>query len=91
VLLLHEPFSELDADLRARMRELVRRVQRELAVTVLFVTHDQQEAIELADDVVLMARRAGRGRRATVAVLHRPAEPRGGPFLRSGERGARRR
>ncbi len=54
VLLLDEPFSQLDADLRARMRELVRRVQRELAVTMLFVTHDQQEAVELADDVVLM-------------------------------------
>ncbi len=54
VLLLDEPFSQLDADLRGRMRELVRRVQRELAVTMLFVTHDQQEAAELADDVVLM-------------------------------------
>jgi putative spermidine/putrescine transport system ATP-binding protein len=54
VLLLDEPFSQLDADLRGRMRELVRRVQRELAVTMLFVTHDQQEAVELADDVVLM-------------------------------------
>jgi ABC-type Fe3+/spermidine/putrescine transport system ATPase subunit len=54
VLLLDEPFSQLDADLRQRMRELVRRVQRELAVTTLFVTHDQQEAVELADAVVLM-------------------------------------
>jgi ABC-type Fe3+/spermidine/putrescine transport system ATPase subunit len=54
VLLLDEPFSQLDAALRERMRELVRGVQRELAVTMLFVTHDQQEAVDLADDVALL-------------------------------------
>ena len=54
VLLLDEPFSALDAELRHRMRELVRRVQRELSITMLFVTHDQQEAVDLADDVALM-------------------------------------
>ncbi|WP_172457699.1 ABC transporter ATP-binding protein [Pseudonocardia sp. N23] len=54
VLLLDEPFSALDAELRHRMRELVRRVQRELSITMLFVTHDQQEAVDLADAVVLM-------------------------------------
>ncbi|MGQ0573631.1 MAG: ABC transporter ATP-binding protein [Pseudonocardia sp.] len=54
VLLLDEPFSALDAELRHRMRELVRRVQRELSITMLFVTHDQQEAVDLADTVVLM-------------------------------------
>ncbi len=54
VLLLDEPFSQLDAALRERMRELVRGVQRELAVTMLFVTHDQQEAVDLADDIALL-------------------------------------
>ncbi|MBC8093561.1 MAG: ABC transporter ATP-binding protein [Pseudonocardia sp.] len=54
VLLLDEPFSALDAELRHRMRELVRSVQRELSITMLFVTHDQQEAVGLADAVVLM-------------------------------------
>jgi ABC-type Fe3+/spermidine/putrescine transport system ATPase subunit len=54
VLLLDEPFSALDAQLRQRMRALVRRVQRELSMTMLFVTHDQQEAVELADGVALM-------------------------------------
>ncbi|HZG91774.1 MAG TPA: ABC transporter ATP-binding protein [Pseudonocardia sp.] len=54
VLLLDEPFSALDAELRHRMRELVRRVQRELSITMLFVTHDQQEAVDLADTVGLM-------------------------------------
>jgi putative spermidine/putrescine transport system ATP-binding protein len=54
VLLLDEPFSALDAELRLRMRELVRRLQRELSITMLFVTHDQQEAVDLADTVALM-------------------------------------
>jgi putative spermidine/putrescine transport system ATP-binding protein len=54
VLLLDEPFSQLDADLRERMRELVRGLQRELAITTLFVTHDQQEAVDLADAIVLL-------------------------------------
>ena len=58
VLLLDEPFSALDAELRHRMRELVRRVQRELSITMLFVTHDQQEAVDLADDVALPAERS---------------------------------
>ena len=54
VLLLDEPFSALDAGLRERMRELVRRVQRELGITTLFVTHDQQEALDVADAVALL-------------------------------------
>jgi putative spermidine/putrescine transport system ATP-binding protein len=54
VLLLDEPFSALDAELRLRMRELVRRLQRELSITMVFVTHDQQEAVDLADSVALM-------------------------------------
>jgi ABC-type Fe3+/spermidine/putrescine transport system ATPase subunit len=54
VLLLDEPFSALDAALRHRMRDLVSHLQRELSITTLFVTHDQQEAVDLADRVVLM-------------------------------------
>jgi ABC-type Fe3+/spermidine/putrescine transport system ATPase subunit len=54
VLLLDEPFSQLDADLRSRMRDLLRRLQRQLAITTLFVTHDQQEAVEVADEIALM-------------------------------------
>ncbi len=54
VLLLDEPFSALDSELRAQMRLLVREVQRRLAVTTLFVTHDQSEAVELADTIALM-------------------------------------
>jgi ABC-type Fe3+/spermidine/putrescine transport system ATPase subunit len=54
VLLLDEPFSQLDADLRSRMRDLLRSLQRQLAITTLFVTHDQQEAVEVADEIALM-------------------------------------
>lgn len=54
VLLLDEPFSQLDAELRVRVRELVRAVQRDLGVTTLFVTHDRHEALEIADAVALL-------------------------------------
>ena len=54
VLLLDEPFSQLDAGLRVEMRELVRSLQQQLEVTTLFVTHDQEEAVGLSDQVALM-------------------------------------
>jgi ABC-type Fe3+/spermidine/putrescine transport system ATPase subunit len=54
VLLLDEPFSQLDADLRGEMRRLVRELHDESELTTLFVTHDQDEAVELADRVALL-------------------------------------
>lgn len=54
VLLLDEPLSNLDAHLRDEMRELIRRIQQETRVTTLFVTHDQEEAVILADKIALM-------------------------------------
>ncbi len=54
VLLLDEPLSNLDAHLRDRMRELILSVQRSLGVTAIFVTHDQEEAVVLADRIALM-------------------------------------
>jgi len=54
VLLLDEPLSALDENLRAEMRALVRRLQRRLAITTIFVTHDQREACELGDRVALL-------------------------------------
>lgn len=54
VLLLDEPFSALDASLRVEVRDLVRGLQQELGVTTLFVTHDQEEAVSMADDVALL-------------------------------------
>ena len=54
VLLLDEPLSSLDAHLRSEMRDLIIALQRETAVTTLLVTHDQQEALVMADSVALM-------------------------------------
>jgi ABC-type Fe3+/spermidine/putrescine transport system ATPase subunit len=67
VLLFDEPLSNLDAKLRAAMRSEIRRIQRMLAITSLYVTHDQDEAMSLSDRVVVM----NKGRVEQVAT---PAE-----------------
>lgn len=54
ILLLDEPFSSLDALLRVRLREELRHIQRQLRITAIFVTHDQEEALSLADRIALM-------------------------------------
>jgi ABC-type Fe3+/spermidine/putrescine transport system ATPase subunit len=54
VLLLDEPLSNLDAHLRFEMRDLIRALQREMGITTIFVTHDQEEAVVLADRVALI-------------------------------------
>ena len=54
IFLMDEPLSNLDAKLRAEMREEIRTLQRRLGVTMLYVTHDQVEAVTMADQVVLM-------------------------------------
>ena len=54
VLLLDEPFSNLDANLRLRMRREVRDIQRRFGVTMLFVTHDREEAMAFGDRIALM-------------------------------------
>ena len=55
ILLLDEPFSSLDAILRVRLREELRRIQRRLHITAIFVTHDQEEALTLADRIAVMS------------------------------------
>lgn len=54
VLLMDEPFSALDPGLRVEMRELLSRIQKEFRVTVLFVTHDRDEAFALSDRIAVM-------------------------------------
>ena len=54
VLLLDEPFSALDAKIRAQMREELKRIQREAGLTVIFVTHDQEEAMAISDRIAVM-------------------------------------
>jgi sulfate transport system ATP-binding protein len=75
VLLLDEPFGALDARVRKELRAWLRRLHEEIHVTSVFVTHDQEEALELADRVVVMSR----GRIEQVGtpddVYHAPANP----------------
>ena len=56
VLLLDEPFSALDAKIRMQMREELRKIQTDLNITVVFVTHDQEEAMMLSDRIVVMSK-----------------------------------
>jgi putative spermidine/putrescine transport system ATP-binding protein len=73
VLLLDEPLSALDAKVRAQLRDQIRRIQLEVGITTLFVTHDQEEALAIADRVGVM--REGRIEQlaAPTEVYSRPA------------------
>ncbi|MEW9530128.1 ABC transporter ATP-binding protein [Microbispora sp. NPDC049125] len=75
VLLLDEPLSALDAKVRVTLREEIRRLQLSLGITTIFVTHDQEEALSMADRVAVL--RAGRLEQvADPATLYdRPATP----------------
>jgi putative spermidine/putrescine transport system ATP-binding protein len=75
VLLLDEPLSALDAKVRVSLREEIRRLQIELGVTTLFVTHDQEEALSMADRVAVL--RAGRVEQVGTPdrIYERPATP----------------
>src|SRR5205814_9050481 len=55
VLLLDEPFGALDAQVRKELRKWLRRLHDEVHVTTVFVTHDQEEAMEVADSIVVIA------------------------------------
>ncbi len=73
LLLLDEPLSALDAGLRRSLREEIRRIQDELRLTTLYVTHDQEEALALSDRIAVM--REGRIEQIGTPqeVYHRPA------------------
>ena|SRR5690625_2365368 len=81
VLLLDEPFGALDAKVRQDLRRWLRDLHRELDVATIFVTHDQDEALDVADRIVVM----NRGRIEQVAapqeLLDRPATPFVADFL----------
>ena len=55
VLLLDEPLSALDAKIRVALRQEIRQIQRQLGITTVYVTHDQEEALELSDRIVVMS------------------------------------
>jgi len=81
VLLLDEPLSNLDAKVRQRLRVEVRRLQRRVGITTIYVTHDQEEALAIADRVVLL--RGGRVVQAGTPeeVYRRPASVFAADFL----------
>ncbi len=75
VLLLDEPFGALDAKVRKELRRWLRRLHDELHVTSIFVTHDQEEALEVADRVVLMNKGQVEQAGTPQQVWDQPASP----------------
>ncbi len=73
VLLLDEPFSNLDAKLRERARTWLKHLQTELGLTTLFVTHDQDEALSLSDRIVVMNEGSVLQVGTPEDIYHRPA------------------
>ncbi|MEZ5912463.1 MAG: ABC transporter ATP-binding protein [Paracoccaceae bacterium] len=67
VLLFDEPLSNLDAKLRRHVREEIREIQQNLGLTVVYVTHDQEEALAVSDEIVVM-------KNAAIAQIGRPRE-----------------
>jgi sulfate transport system ATP-binding protein len=77
VLLLDEPFGALDAKVRKELRRWLRRLHDDLHVTSIFVTHDQEEALEVADQVVLM----NKGRVEQLGTPDERLQPPASPFV----------
>jgi putative spermidine/putrescine transport system ATP-binding protein len=75
VLLLDEPLSALDAKVRAQLRDQIRRIQLEVGITTLFVTHDQEEALAIADRVGVMKDGRLEQLAPPTEVYSRPATP----------------
>ena len=72
LLLMDEPLAALDKHLRERMQSEIKAIQRKLAITVLYITHDQQEAMTLADMLVVMNRGRAEQVGPPLEVYHRP-------------------
>lgn len=75
ILLMDEPFSRLDAQTRSLMHEEVLRIHEMKHMTIVFVTHDVEESVVLADRVAVMAPRPGRIRELVEIELPRPRDP----------------
>ena len=73
VLLLDEPLSALDAKIRVSLRREIREIQRELGITTIFVTHDQEEALSISDRVVVMNQGRAEQVGAPHEIYNRPA------------------
>ncbi len=75
VLLLDEPFGALDAKVRKELRDWLRRLHHEVNVTTVFVTHDQEEAMEVADELVVMNRGRVEQVGTPAEIYDRPTTP----------------
>jgi len=75
VLLMDEPLSNLDALLRESVRVELKELQRRLGITMIYITHDQSEALALADQLIVMTKAAIAQRGDPKAVYERPADP----------------
>jgi sulfate transport system ATP-binding protein len=75
VLLLDEPFGALDAQVRAELRRWLRRLHDEIHITSVFVTHDQEEALEVADRIVVMNKGKVEQVGTSDEVYEHPASP----------------
>ena len=73
VLLLDEPLSALDAKVRVSLRTEIREIQRELGITTIFVTHDQEEALSISDRIVVMHQGIADQVGAPFEIYNRPA------------------
>lgn len=86
VLLLDEPFGALDAKVRKELRRWLRQLHDELHITSIFVTHDQEEALEVADEIVLMNKGKVEQVGSPLAVFRHPATPFAFNFLGTANR-----
>lgn len=75
ILLMDEPFSRLDAQTRSLMHTELLRIHQLKNMTIVFVTHDVEESVVLADDVIVLAPRPGRVREKTAVAIPRPRDP----------------
>ena len=74
VLLMDEPLSNLDAKLRVEMRNVIKRIQRQIGITTVYVTHDQEEALAISDRIAVMSEGVIRHCGRPKDIYQRPAD-----------------
>lgn len=82
-LLLDEPLSALDAKVRLKVRKEIRQLQQELGITTIMVTHDQEEALTMADKIIVMNNAVVRQEGTPIDVYQKPNSPFVGDFIGS--------
>ncbi len=85
ILLLDEPLSNLDAKLREKMRKDIRQIQQHFGLTMIYVTHDQREAFQMSDKIVVMHKGKIEQEGSPDAIRSKPATEFVADFIRSGD------